>query len=385
VLIGGARRIAGITRAGDLLARLGGDEFVLVCPALDEAAAEIVAAKVLTTLDALFVIGGEEFQLGASVGIAVGPRDGARAEDLLQHADAAMYQAKRGGRDSFALYSDDAGASRRKLTLSARLRRAIERDELLLHYQPVHELHGSSIRGVEALLRWDDPAHGLTAPAEFLPLAEDTGLIGLIGEWVLERACAQASDWRSLGLTPRIGINASARELRDPGYAGRVAATLARHPITPDQLLIELSESAMGESARSQAVIEQLHALGVRLALDDFGTEASSLARLRVLPVQVLKVDRSFVRDLPHDFASAAIVRAIATLGAGLDMDVVAEGVESAAQLRFVAEAGCGFGQGYLLSRPQCAASATALLTSSSAQSRRAGRAPALSPAARRR
>jgi EAL domain-containing protein (putative c-di-GMP-specific phosphodiesterase class I) len=194
---------------------------------------------------------------------------------------------------------------------------------------------------------------------------------------VLEAVCRQGAEWTAAGLMPRMAFNASPRELRDGSYVDRVADALARHDLRPDQLLIEVRESAMHESDRTQEVIERLHRLGVKLALDDFGTEHSSLSRLRALPVQVLKVDRSFLRDVPGDAASAAIVHAIATLGAGLGMDVVAEGIENEAQLRFAAEAGCGFGQGYHFSRPLPAAEVTALLTSCLAPQRRAAPAPA--------
>jgi diguanylate cyclase (GGDEF)-like protein/PAS domain S-box-containing protein len=338
VLVQVAERIRAISRGGDLLARLGGDEFVLVCPGIDGAGAVAVAEKILAALDASLVLDGAEFQLGASIGIAVGPQDGAEPRDLLKHGDAAMYQAKRAGRDAYALYSDDAGDSRRRLTLTARLRHALEADQFLLHYQPVYDLRSGALCAVEAL-----------------------------------------------GLAPRMAFNASPRELRDECYVERVADALARHGLRGDQLLIEVRETPMQQAGRTQDVIEQLHRLGVQLALDDFGTEHSSLSRLRELPVQVLKVDRSFLRDVPHDAASAGIVRAIATLAAGLGMDVVAEGIETPAQRGFALEAGCGFGQGYHFSRPVPAAELTELLTSCPAPRRRAAPASVRSRAALRR
>jgi diguanylate cyclase (GGDEF)-like protein/PAS domain S-box-containing protein len=379
VLVQVAERIRAVTRGGDLLARLGGDEFMLVCPGIDGCAAEVVAEKTLAALDASFVVDRAEFQLGASVGIAIGPHDGADPADLLKHADAAMYQAKRSGRDAYALYSDDAGDSRRRLTLTARLRRALAEGEFRLHYQPVYDLGSGALCGVEALVRWEDPVAGLVSPDQFIPHAEETGLITRIGAWVIEAACRQAAEWTALGLMPRMAFNASPRELRDESYADLVATALDRHNLHPGQLLIEVRETPMRASDHTFEVIERLHRLGVRLALDDFGTEHSSLSRLRELPVQVLKVDRSFLRDVPGDPASEGIVRSIATLGAGLGMDVVAEGIETTDQLRFAAQAGCGFGQGYHFSRPLPAAELLPLLTSSLAPTRRAARARARS------
>jgi diguanylate cyclase (GGDEF)-like protein/PAS domain S-box-containing protein len=382
VLVEVAERIRRITRAGDLLARLGGDEFMLVCDGLGDDDAEAIAEKVLATLDATIALDGAEFQIGASIGIALGPRDGVSAAELIKHADAAMYEAKRAGRDAYARHVAHEEDAHGRLTLTARLRRALAQEEFVLHYQPVHDLRTGEMRGVEALVRWEDPVDGMIPPDRFIPHAEDTGLITRIGAWVLEAVCRQGAEWTAMGLMPRLAFNASPRELRDASYVDRVAAALARHGLRPDQLLIEVRESPMHEAERTRTVIEQLHRLGVKLALDDFGTEHSSLSRLRALPVQVLKVDRSFLRDVPGDAASAGIVRSIATLGAGLGMDVVAEGIETLDQLRFAADAGCGFGQGYHFARPLPAAELTALLTSSLAPTRRAARATARSPAA---
>ncbi|MET0817294.1 MAG: EAL domain-containing protein, partial [Solirubrobacteraceae bacterium] len=387
-----AKRISGVVRAGDLVARLGGDEFVLVLPGLSadvaeaEAAAEGAAAKVLAALDVPLTVAGEEFQLGASIGIALGPAQGQDAGALLRHADVAMYQAKRSGRSASVLYRAQVEDHRDKLTLTARLRRALAEDEFVLHYQPVHDLTTGRLRGVEALVRWRDPAAGLIAPGAFIPHAEETGLITRIGAWVIEAACAQAARWSALGFAPMMAFNASPRELRDEGYVARIAAALERHGLPAHQLMIEVVESAMTGSDRVLAVLHELHDLGVMLALDDFGTDHSSLSRLRELPVHVLKVDRSFLRGVPGDPQGAAIVQAIATLGGGLDMHVVAEGIETAAQQAFAAEAGCQYGQGFHLARPMPAVEVTALLaaTSSRVPRRRGDRAIARPRAASR-
>ncbi len=393
VLVEVAERIRAVTRAGDLLARLGGDEFMLVCAGIEAAEAEAVAEKVLAVLDATIALDGAEFHIGASIGIALGPRDGSAAAELIKHADAAMYEAKRAGRDAYAVHVPHHEDAHGRLTLTARLRAALAEEEFLLHYQPIFDLRAGGLCGVEALVRWQDPAAGMIPPDHFIPHAEDTGLITRIGAWVLEAVCRQGAEWTAMGLCPRLAFNASPRELRDAHYVDRVAAALARHGLEPGQLLIEVRESPMHEADRTADVIERLHRLGVKLALDDFGTEHSSLSRLRALPVQVLKVDRSFLRDVPDDVASAGIVRSIATLGAALGMDVVAEGIESLEQLRFAAAAGCGFGQGYHFARPLPPAEMTVLLqrslaparraTSSRARSHRAAPMTARSPAAR--
>jgi diguanylate cyclase (GGDEF)-like protein/PAS domain S-box-containing protein len=377
-----AARIAGVVRAGDLVARLGGDEFVLVLPGLGidaEAAAEAAAAKVIAALDAPLTVAGQEFQLGASIGIAIGPDHGRDAGELMRNADIAMYQAKRSGRRASAVFREDDEDHRDKLTLTARLRRALAEDELVLHYQPVHDLTTGRLHAVEALVRWDDPVAGLIAPGSFIAHAEETGLITRIGARVVEAACAQAAEWATLGLAPLVMCNVSPRELREDGYVAQLAAALDRHGVPAHQLMIEITESAMTGSDRVLEVLHELHALGVLLGLDDFGTEHSSLTRLRELPVDVLKVDRSFLRGVPGDPQGAAIVQAIATLGGGLDMHVVAEGIETAAQQAFAAEAGCQYGQGFHLARPMPAGELTAqlLATSSRAPRRPAGRATA--------
>ncbi len=379
-----AARISGVTRASDLLARLGGDEFVLLLPGLGASAVEAAAGKVLAALDEPLTVEGQEFRLGASIGIAFGPVPGIDAGALLRRADAAMYEAKQAGRDACAVYrTDDQDHRRAQLTLGARLRRALAEEEFALHYQPIHDLGTGRVRGVEALVRWRRPDGTLAAPATFVPHAESTGLITRIGAWVVEAACRQAAAWRAQGLTPMVSINAVPRELRDDGYVDRLAMALVRHRVPPHQLVIEVTESAMHGSDRVAAVLDELSGLGVRLAIDDFGTEYSSLGRLRELPVEVLKVDRSFLQGVPGDQQAAAIVQAVTTLAGGLDLHVVAEGIETAAQHDFAARAGCHYGQGFFFARPLPAAEVTPLLAPSPRAHRpRARRASGLSPAA---
>jgi EAL domain-containing protein (putative c-di-GMP-specific phosphodiesterase class I) len=292
-------------------------------------------------------------------------------------------EAKQAGRSACAVFRPDDQDRHAKLTLGARLRRALAEEEFELHYQPVHDLATGRARGLEALVRWRLPDGTLAAPDTFIPHAESTGLITRIGAWVVEAACRQAAAWRAQGITPLVSINASPRELRDEGYVDRLAKALARHRVPPHQLLVEVTESAMHGSDRVAAVLDDLHGLGVELAIDDFGTEYSSLGRLRELPVKVLKVDRSFMQGVPGDSQGAAIVQAVTTLAGGLDLHVVAEGIETAAQRDFAARAGCHYGQGFFWSRPLPAAEITPLLAPSRpAPRRRALRASGRSPAA---
>ena len=321
------------------------------------------AAKLVEQLDAPLRVKDVEFQLGASIGIAIAPGHGRDARELLKHAHAAMHRAKHAGRGTWAVYADgDEEDSHRRLTLTARLRRALADDELVLHYQPLFDVAAGAVHGVEALVRWQDPATGLVQPAAFIPHAEESRLITDIGAWVVDAVCRQAAAWRAQGLAPRISINAAPRELRDAGYAGRLAAALARHELAPRQFMIEVTESALVAPKGELPTLDALHQLGVALAIDDFGTRYSSLARLRDLPVGVLKIDRAFLLDVPRDPQAAAIVEAIASLGRALDMDVVAEGIETPAQLELAERAGCRYAQGYHLAWPMPAAEMTARL-----------------------
>ena len=353
-----AERLSRRRRAADLLARQGGDEFLLLLADLegDPLPAAMAAAEgMLGALAAPFRLGDNEFHVGASIGISLFPRDARDAQTLLAHADAAMYEAKGSARGDVRAWTGS-GAARgaERLSRAARLRHAIERDELVLHFQPIFRAIDGRIRGAEALVRWQDPERGLVLPGDFVPLAEETGLIEHLGAWVLDAACAQAASWRAQGHDVVTGINVSARELRRSDWARHVLGRLDAHGVPPEALLVELTETtAMRGHGRIEEQLRDLHEAGVGVAIDDFGTGWSSLHRLRRLPVGMLKLDRSFLTGVPEGAEASAVVRAILELGAALGKVVVAEGVETQRQLDFLVGQGCPLVQGFLLGRPQ--------------------------------
>jgi diguanylate cyclase (GGDEF)-like protein/PAS domain S-box-containing protein len=346
-------------READVLARPGGDEFLLlVADVADDPAlvARTAADRMLAALAPPFVVEGTEFELGGSIGVSVSPRDAQDADTLLRHADAALYEAKAVARGEARIWSParpQPGGGAARLSLATRLRRAVERDELVLHWQPVVRPLDGRVHGCEALVRWEHPERGLLAPGEFIPLAEETGLIERVGAWVVEAACAQAAAWRASGLELQTAVNVSARELRRGDWTARLLARLDAHGVPPGAVTVELTETtAMRGHARVEEQLAELHAAGVQLAIDDFGTGWSSLHRLRDVPVSVLKVDRSFLAGVPRLAEPTAIVRAILELGAALGKTVVAEGVEDERQLAFLVGQACPLAQGFLLGRP---------------------------------
>ena len=364
-----ARRLE--RRVGDvhLIARHGGDEFMLLLdevPGDGRAAAEAVAAELLDELRPPFRVGGAELQIGASVGIGRFPMDACDAADLLKHADAAMYQAKRAGRGGHALYRPADDRAHRRLELTSRLRAALAGDELELHFQPVYELDSGRISAVEALIRWNDPERGMVSPGEFVPLAEETGLIEPIGDWVMGAVCRQARAWQDLGLDVGVAFNVAPLELTRPGFARRLGERMAEHGVRPGTLTMEIIESALSDPAAVGHVLEQVGRLGVNVAIDDFGAGFSSLTRLRHLTVHTLKLDRAFLAGVPEDVRGAAFVTAILGLARQLGLQVVAEGVETAEQLEFLRAERAGHGQGFHLARPMPAARATELLQAGS-------------------
>jgi diguanylate cyclase (GGDEF)-like protein/PAS domain S-box-containing protein len=351
-----AHRLKDNLRASDIVARLGGDEFVMLLQDLHgiEQAGRI-ARKLLSAVIKPIEIQGQECRVTASIGISVFPDDAQDETALMTHADIAMYHAKEEGKNNFQFYDGRLETlSLERLALESRLRRAIERDELSLHYQAKLDLASNAIAGVEALLRWNSAELGAVSPAKFIPVAEETGLILSIGKWVLRRACEQNMAWQRAGLPPvHVSVNLSPRQLGDPDLLNEVRAVLADTGLKPDLLELEVTESSvMHNVERALEVLGALKGMGVRLAIDDFGTGYSSLAQLKRFPIDTLKVDRSFIRELPADSEDKAIAEAIIAMGKTLSLTVVAEGVETTEQKAFLREHACDQMQGYHFSKP---------------------------------
>jgi diguanylate cyclase (GGDEF)-like protein len=354
LLVEVAERLGGVLRRDDTLARLGGDEFaVLIDGAPDRAAVIEVAGRLQDVLRRPFALRGVAVELEASIGVAYYPEHGTTAGTLLQRADVAMYDAKR-GRHGIATYSAERDPySADRLGLLAELRRAIEHDELVLHYQPKVSLSTGGLTGVEALVRWQHPTRGLLGPDEFVPLAERTGAVADLTGWVLDRALAQHRAWSDDGLDVPIAVNLAAANIVDVTLPAAVAALLERHGVPGDRLACEISEhTVMADPLRAADVLAGLRALGVWLSLDDFGTGHSSLAYLKRLPLDEVKIDRSFVAGMTEDENDAVIVRSTIDLARNLGLEVVAEGVETATIMQLLADLCCDTAQGYHVSRP---------------------------------
>jgi diguanylate cyclase (GGDEF)-like protein/PAS domain S-box-containing protein len=357
LICGLTARVQDLLRATDLLARTSGDGFLLLLADLHDdpaAVAERVAAQVIDCLGEPFTVADAEFRVSASIGIALAPRDACDAGALLAHADSAMYRARESARGGWALNARAGRDPLARLSMAARLRRGLAAEEFELHYQPILETASLELVGVEALLRWHDPERGgRVAPSEFIPVAEETGLIEPIGDWVIGAVCAQQVAWSARGMTPQISVNVSPRQLRRLDFVPRIEEHLGRTGADPARITIELTESAMRQDHTSaEPTLRELRELGLRLALDNFGSGYSSLSRLREMPMDTLKIDRAFLRGVPEDPAAAAIVTAVLGLARALGRDVVAEGVETEAQRRFLQEQECPLVQGFLLGRP---------------------------------
>ena len=351
-----ALRLREQLRGQDTLARIGGDEFVLLVRLNEADDAPQVAARQVSLLSRTFQVDEHQLQISASIGIALYPGNGESAEELLMNADAAMYHAKGAGKNGYSFFDVSMNTNARKqLQLLQDLRHALEHQQFCLHYQPKFDASNGQAVGAEALLRWEHPQQGLLMPDAFIDLAEKTGLIISIGEWVLNEACRQMRLWSDQGYSHwRMAVNLSALQFCHKGLVDSVASALARHQLPANSLTLEITETtAMSDADASMNVLQQLSQMGVDLSIDDFGTGYSSLMYLKRLPANELKIDRGFVRDLEHDSDDAAIVSAIVALGQALGLRIVAEGVETDTQQSFLTTLGCDALQGFLLGHPK--------------------------------
>ncbi len=370
-----AERLRGCTRETDLVARQGGDEFLLLLADLERGigpvagteagllVAESVATRVHEALQEPFDLGGVEFFTSASLGVSLFPQDATDAISLLKNADTAMYQSKKAEPGGYIVYASGADEAIERLSLTTRLRRAVEQKHWVLHWQPIVELDGGTVTGLEALIRWSEPNGGIVPPGEFIPIAEELGLIEAIGDWVIEELAHQRKVWEAQGIEVRLGFNLSPRQLWSGRLPEKLMAKLTAADVDPHDVVVEITEStAMADPDRTQRVLADLHAWGLSLAIDDFGTGYSSLARLKHLPVDILKIDRSFIHAVDRDNESGRMVEAMIQLAHGLGMVPLAEGIETEGELAFLRAAGCTRGQGFLFSRPVPAEQIPALL-----------------------
>jgi diguanylate cyclase (GGDEF)-like protein len=363
-----ARRLESLPDEQKFVARIGGDEFAVILPHYkNDAALTAVADRVKALFGSSFDIDGQDTLISVSFGIGVYPEDGDDIDALTRNTETAMYSAKDNGRDNYQYFTPSMNASMlERLQLEQRLRSAVLHQEFCLHYQPIVSMETGQITSVEALLRWNDPEYGWVSPEKFIPIAENNGLIEPIGEWVLEQALKDLSQWHAEGIKLDMAINVSSRQcinVSGVSFDTLLAEAIKRHGIAPERLHIEITESMLlDDSPHCLEVLNSIRQLGVAIHMDDFGTGFSSLSYLRKFPISVIKIDKSFVDNALVNEADASLVRAIVMMGKSLDLQLVAEGIETRAQWILLKSMGCDFGQGYLLSRPLPAKSLTPIL-----------------------
>jgi diguanylate cyclase (GGDEF)-like protein/PAS domain S-box-containing protein len=349
-----ASRLKNAVMDAGLVSRQGGDEFIILLKGLNKEQVVEVAERILAEFSEGIVVENQEFFVTPSIGITMTPDDGQDEETLIKHADTAMYLAKERGKNNYQFYTDQLqGLSSRKMELENGLRKALEQNQLMLHYQPQVNLKTGKIIGVEALVRWQHPEKGIISPAEFIPLAEETGLIVPLGKWVLQNASAQNKSWQQKGYSAfPISVNISVRQLQEDQFIDTIKVVLEETGLNPKYLDLEITESVMQNSEKTAKILNELKELGVTLAIDDFGTGYSSLSQLKHLPIDKIKIDKSFVDDIIHHSNQGAMVKTIIDMGHNLQFKVIAEGVEEKEQVEFLLRNGCLIGQGYHFSRP---------------------------------
>ncbi|WP_180994189.1 putative bifunctional diguanylate cyclase/phosphodiesterase [Bacillus sp. Marseille-P3661] len=353
LLIQVSERLVKNVRDGDVVARQGGDEFLVLLKNGDSSHAQEVAERILKCFTIPFIIDGEEFYSSPSIGISTYPNDGEDADTLIKNADKAMYLAKKRGRNNFEFYlKEDESILERKLLLERELKKAIYKKQLILHYQPKVEMVTGKIYGVEALLRWQHPELGLISPAEMIPIAEESGMIIPIGEWVLRESCKQIKAWEEAGFFIKIAVNVSSLQFGESRFVETVKAVLSESQLSPERLCLEITESIMQDIKQSSVIILELKELGVEIAVDDFGTGYSSLSVLNSLSIDTVKIDKSFVKDISSNSNTASLVKTIIEMGENLKFGLVAEGIEDKRQAEFLIQHGCIFGQGFFFSPP---------------------------------
>ena len=351
-----AQRLLECMRGGDVICRIGGDEFAIILESTSSAGGAGIAEKVLAILAAPFDVDVHEIYVTASAGISTYPEDAADLETLTRNADTAMYQAKGKGKNAFEIFHPEFDQrAQKRLSLETNLRKALERGELMLYYQPQVSLRDGTLVGLEALLRWNHPELGMVSPVEFIPVAEDSGLIVPIGRWVLHTACRQVAAWRDAGLgTVHVSVNLSVRQTKDSHLVHDIISALRENGIAPNQLELEITETVLMENVHANVdLLNRLQTAGIRLSIDDFGTGYSSMAYLKRFPIDQVKIDRTFVRDIPGDRDDEAIITAIIAMAHSLGLSAVAEGVETEQQLEFLRNAGCDIMQGFYFAQPQ--------------------------------
>lgn len=354
LLIEVAKRLQACVQPGDIVARLGGDEFtILLCQLTDSKQAEDVAELIMSQLQKPFELNGHLVTISSSIGIAMFPQDGENAEDLLKRADTALYSVKSQGRNGYSLFDPTMEAkSLERILMENELRKAIEQEQFHVYYQPKMDIGSQTLTGMEALVRWAHPELGVISPGKFIPIAEESGMIVELGEWILKEACRQNKKWHEQGHLLKVSVNLSARQIFQKDLVEMITSTLEELELSSEWLELEITESIFVKMEEAIVVLQQLREAGIHISIDDFGTGYSSFSYIKSLPVDTIKIDASFIRDIHHNQESQAIVKAIVTIADSLQMNVIAEGIELDDQVEALQQNGCIHGQGYLFSKP---------------------------------